>query len=201
MSIIGISGRIGSGKDTFAQMIIEQQPGWEIKKFAAKLKQITSILTGVPVGQFEDQDFKKLDSDFGMTYRELLQKIGTEAMRDNIHTDVWVRALFSDYKKKTISWDTDGNSTLDAYPNWIITDCRFPNEADAIRDRGGYILRIDRPGTANGTHPSETALDDYLFDWVISNSGDLDDLRYKAKLFLEKLKKSCNKIISLHLHQ
>ncbi len=179
--IIGINGKIGSGKDTFAHMIIEQQPGWEIKKFAAKLKQVASILTGAPPERFEDQDFKKQESEFGITYRELLQKIGTEAMRDNIHTDVWVRALFAEYKL------TNSYPLQPKYPNWIITDCRFQNEADAIRDRGGYILRIDRPGTTNGTHPSETALDYYLFDWVISNSGDLDDLRGKAKLFLEKL--------------
>jgi len=86
INIIGISGRMGSGKDTIARMIkfatcprgvltpteiirivreeglqlIESlQSPWKIKKFATKLKQVASILTGIPEDKFEDQEFKK----------------------------------------------------------------------------------------------------------------------------------------------
>ena len=58
--IIGINGRIGSGKDTVGNLIkdINCENNWEIKKFAAKLKETASLLTGIPVEKFENQDFK-----------------------------------------------------------------------------------------------------------------------------------------------
>ena len=100
--IISITGKIGSGKDTIADIIIQHTPyhDWEIKKFAGKLKVIAEILSGVPKINFEDQEFKKQDMgpEWGMTYRDLLQKLGTEAMRNGLHENVWVNALFADYK-------------------------------------------------------------------------------------------------------
>lgn len=187
-NLIGVSGRIGSGKDTLAQLIQETEPSYEVKKFAGKLKQIAGILAGVDPARFEDQEFKKQISPFGMTYRELLQKVGTEAMRDQIHTDVWVRALFAEFVKEATKWDSDGSTTLEAYPNWIITDVRFPNEADAIRERGGIMIRIFRnlggPQTQTDLHPSETALDDYDFDITINNNGSLEDLKEQVRIFM-----------------
>lgn len=76
-------------------------------------------------------------------------------------------------------------------PNWIITDVRFPNEAKAITDRGGILIKVVRPETDHlaGNHKSETALDDYV-DWdvVIHNDSDIDNLIEKVinKLFTKK---------------
>ena len=77
--------------------------------------------------------------DWDMTYREFLQKLGTEAMRDGLHTNVWVNALFADYipHKKEGGFQRSVKDTNGIpydfeyeveYPNWIITDMRFPNE-------------------------------------------------------------------------
>lgn len=83
------------------------------------------------------------------TYREMLQRVGTEAMRNQIHENVWVNALFADYKKpaqiaieKTGGY-TNSQTPID-FPNWIITDMRFPNELKAVEDRGGITIRIER---------------------------------------------------------
>ena len=72
--------------------------------------------------------------------------------------------------------------------NWIITDVRFPNEAQAIKDRGGIVIRVNRLDVDKFTtnfpqtlHPSETALDDYKFDHVIDNNGSLEELIGKIK--------------------
>lgn len=72
-------------------------------------------------------------------------------------------------------------------PNWIITDVRFPNEAEAIKKRSGIIIRVNRPGMPEGdNHPSETSLDDYKgFDWVFSNNSNLKDLILKTKTILD----------------
>lgn len=71
------------------------------------------------------------------------------------------------------------------YPNWIITDLRFPNEANAIKDRGGITVRINRAeaytsGSVKNLHSSETALDRYDFDYVIINSGTIEELQQKV---------------------
>ena len=206
--IIGINGKIGSGKDTVGSIIqyltatdtsdkalgfiklgygIEgyHNSTFEIKKFAGKLKQIGSILSGVLVEMFEDQEFKKLNMnpEWGMTYREFLQKLGTEAMRDGLHTNVWVNALFADYKtfNEPSMYPNGGGGK---HPNWIITDMRFPNEMEAVELREGVTIKVVRPGTAVGTHPSETALDDAYFDHVISNDGTIEDLVEKVRQVL-----------------
>ena len=159
--LIGISGKIGSGKDTVGSIIQylidcnetpdmnvdfkfwyssslyskynQLNPSWQIKKYAFKLKQIVALITGCSVDDLESQEFKArgLGEEWAKnqswshipeneknienqdaiiytrnipTYRWLLQKIGTEAMRDTIHNNIWINALFADYK-----------STLDGY--------------------------------------------------------------------------------------
>lgn len=63
------------------------------------------------------------------------------------------------------------------YPNWIITDVRFPNEAKVIKDKGGIVIRVNRECIGStDNHLSETALDDYKdFDYVIANNGNSID--------------------------
>ena len=201
--IIGINGKIGAGKDTVGTIIqgllyTNKDQSSEIKKFAGKMKQIASILTGISVEKFEDQEFKEcfLDVEWGtiqdiplnsippfadmqfnvmMTVREFLQKLGTEAMRDGLHTNVWVNALFADYKKKS---------------NWIITDMRFPNEMEAVVKRHGITIRVTRPVKKSKNtpklHSSETALDKAKFDYEIINDGSMEKLVKKVRKILIK---------------
>jgi hypothetical protein len=225
--VIGISGRLGSGKDTVGEIIqyltlpgergeyigfqtydnttLERNSTFKIKKFAGKLKTIASLLTGIPVERFEDQEFKKqyMELEWEMTYREFLQKLGTEAMREGLHKNVWVNALFADYKcEHEIIFDSQRTNNplqpkevtneLLQYPNWILTDMRFPNEMEAVELREGITIRVNRN---NGTraidvnpHPSETALDDAKFDYVIDNDGTLDELVEKVRVILTKEK-------------
>jgi len=199
--IISITGKIGSGKDTVASIIKQTtQMDWEIKKFAGKLKTIAEILCGVPKIHFEDQEFKKtqMSEEWGMTYREFLQKLGTEAMRDNLHKNVWINALFADYKAHTVAV---GNNELniiekDVLPNWIITDTRFPNEMEAVKKHSGLVIKVERDlllrkgyskPTESDLHPSETALDEYTeWDYVIENNGTIQELHQKVIDILEK---------------
>lgn len=230
MAIIGINGYSGTGKDTIGAMIqflgctnigdltleevlkdypshewwLEEQSGWEIKKWAGKLKTIASLLTGIHKEKFEDQEFKKTylgpewnwtseefveqgvykKVEHKMTVRELLQKMGTEGLRNGLHTNVWINALMADYTPVTHS-DRDFGGFI--YPNWIITDTRFPNEAQAIKDKGGIIIRVDRPGvSAVNAHPSETSLDDWNFDHKIMNGSDLVSLMFTVHSILKK---------------
>jgi len=235
--LIGINGKIGSGKDTVGSMIqyltsecsnpngkyfrtyqqfVENgNPGnndfqhwyesdWEIKKFAEKLKQVASLLTGIPRYKFEDQEFKKtyLGPDWNiyfpnedrpeqMSVRTMLQKLGTEALRDGLHTNTWVNALFSEYTCLDDTNRASMGNVIDysdcEFPKWIITDMRFPNELQSVIDRGGITIRVTRPGTGVGNHPSETALDAYTMNYEIVNDGTLDDLLNKVRAILGNL--------------
>jgi hypothetical protein len=200
--IISISGRIGSGKDTVADIIKQVTPyyNWEVKKFAGKLKDIAELLTGVPKTCFESQEFKdrQMGPEWGMTYRDLLQKLGTEAMRNGLHENVWVNALFSDYVASTVAAGTSEFDITeeDQLPNWIITDCRFPNELSAVQSHNGITIKVERDlilrkgydiPKAVDLHPSETSLDGYTsWDYVITNNGTLEDLHRQVIEILEQ---------------
>jgi hypothetical protein len=198
---------MGSGKNTVGDIIekiclTNEGPLFEQRSFAGKLKQIASLLTGIHVKKFENQEFKKLDMnpEWGMTYREFLQKLGTEAMRDGLHTNVWVNALFADYKRAldlVKSEDTKYDLKVEEvgeYPNWIITDMRFPNEMEAVKERGGITIRVVRQDMHSleamiPAHASETALDDVEFDYEIINDAGIPELIEKVReiLIIEKI--------------
>lgn len=85
-----------------------------------------------------------------MTARQVMQFIGTDMFR-KIKTDVWVRGTI--------------NKILNEQPEVaIITDCRFPNEVDAIKEMGGSVVRLTR-NPFNSDHTSETILDKDKYDW------------------------------------
>jgi hypothetical protein len=181
-NLISLSGKMRSGKNTVAEYINALQGSiYTYKSFAFKVKQIASMLTGIPVQMLELQDVKqsKLGPEWDhMTVREMLQKIGTDCMRDNLHKDVWVNGLFSDYSK--------GDS------KWIITDVRFPNEFERVKQIGGVVIRIIRPQSELllNEHESETAMDHIAFneyDAVIYNDGTIEDLIQKIKIVCRTL--------------
>jgi hypothetical protein len=112
--------------------------------------------------------------EWNMTVGEMQQKLGTEAIRNNIHQDAWVLSLFGTY---------------DENKYWVITDVRFKNEAKIIKEKGGIIVRLNGDPMKSKTndnrnmeHPSETELDDYDgFDYVFDNVSPIDNLRRFVK--------------------
>jgi hypothetical protein len=136
-----------------------------------------------------------------LTPRKILQLLGTEAGREIIHPNIWVNALMSEYKdkrwiskaevdvEKGLPYNLENDKPI--YPNWIITDMRFPNELEAVKSRGGITIRINRISDEAGQyetkeHPSETALDNSEFDYVIDNNGTIVQLIEKVKEILVK---------------
>jgi hypothetical protein len=200
---------------------------WKIRKFADKLKDITCLLIGCSREQLEDREFKEkelgeewwyykslgelIPYDLGrkmnlelnlvkLTPRLLMQLLGTECMRNIIHPNGWANTLMVDYKETAVNWDCDGNTTVKELPKWLITDTRFPNELQVVKNKKGITIRVNRPikdsqdntlAFINKTevfHPSETALDDAEFDHVIENNGTIERLVEKVKEILIKEK-------------
>lgn len=170
--------------DVSAQMLptlnslLEGEPyissNWKVKKFASSLKFIAGMLTGFPQEKFEDREFKQSslgDEWGGMTVREFLQRLGTDSVRNNLHPNTWVNALFNSIKPDE---------------NAIITDTRFPNELEAVKKHGGITIRLVR-GERNPDvilHESETALDNAVFDYEVENYSTIEELEFKLKNIL-----------------
>ena len=186
MNIIGISGKISSGKDTVAEIIqvydyinkyshswefdsnynlyLEQHNSYRIKYFADALRKVVSILTGMPENMLKKRYVKGMSAGYTWgfaTYRELLQKIGTNALREVVNENVWVNALFATY---------------DPTQRWLIPDTRFLNEAHIIKENGGIVIRVQRSDNQSNGHQSETDLDSYEFDAIILNNDSIENL-------------------------
>ena len=181
ITLIGMSGRRGSGKDTVAHLLQQQQSDrkWQIRSFGDSIKAVCAALTGEDVAPYYSQKGKaELVPTFGRTRGEMLQQVGS-ALRA-WEPLVWVEAFFS---------------ALPADVCVLVPDVRFANEADPIRARGGLMLRVEGDplkqrgdGTRDDNHPSEVAMDDYPdFDFVIHNTGSIADLERQVQALLKQL--------------
>lgn len=140
--IIAITGLKGSGKDTTADYIIKNYDNWEKDSFAGTLKDATSAIFGwdrkMLAGETpEDREIRETRDDywseklgFEVTPRIVLQKLGTDCLRSHFHQNIWVDSL----ERKIRNTDK----------NVIITDCRFKNEIDMLRNLGATIIRVER---------------------------------------------------------
>lgn len=140
--IIAITGLKGSGKDTTANYIIKNYDNWEKDSFAGTLKDAVSAIFGwdrkMLAGDTpEDREIRETKDEYwskkfgyDVTPRIILQKFGTECLRNHLHEDIWVNSL----ERKIINTDK----------NIIITDCRFKNELDMLRNLEATIIRVER---------------------------------------------------------
>ncbi len=139
--LIGTRGKAGAGKDTLADYLVAKH-GYTKLSFATPLKRIVCIITGW------DFDFvngattelralreTKMHPVYNMTCRQLLQFVGTELFRNQLHPEIWVQCLVQDVQTR---FESDPLSRI------IITDCRFPNETKALTKLGGMILHLKR---------------------------------------------------------
>ena len=213
--IIGFAGKMQVGKDLSAKIVQELVPNtWKIVKFADKLKDVVCLLIGCTREQLEDPEFKEQelgeewwyweDQNTKKTYvyddhrplfsgrpeypesmkiikptpRFLLQYIGTDLFRHQLHVDTWVNATMANYKPQKMS---EYNPS-----QWIISDVRFPNEARAIKERGGILIQIVRDSAPISDHISETALDGYdNFHYIVKNNGTIGDLKDQIENILK----------------
>ena len=182
----GIIGLSNNTLEHFTEspLLSENLSKWKVVKFADKLKDVVCLLTGCTRVDLEDHEFKsnrvfRFENKWYGSVREFLQYFGTDLIRKNLGDNIWVYATFVDYKPRKLS---EYNPS-----KWIISDVRFPNEVEAIKDRNGIVIRINRNNSLfkSVVHESETALDDYdNFDYVINNDGSIGELVEKIKEIL-----------------
>ena len=166
--VIGLTGRKLSGKDTFCEALqTSARPGVRVVRlaFGDFLKDEVAEACGVMV--------EEINRDKA-AFRSILQWWGTDLRRNRCGDDYWVgrmrRALFFE--------------SLHANTVAVLTDVRFPNEAEPVREHGGMLVRLVRPEAETpDPHASETAMDGYPVDHTILNDGCRSALDEVADLF------------------
>lgn len=175
LKILGITGKMFSGKDTVAEFLHFVFRNSRITSFAYPMKQMMIDYFGFTHDDLYTVEGKNSYNAFwGMTNRDALQKIGTECFRNNFHTDTWL---------KTMEVNIINNPTKLI----IIPDVRFPNEAELVHALDGSILKIVRDDVVRDpkqmTHASETMIDQIPYDVLLVNNKNRASL-FETALWL-----------------
>lgn len=177
MIILGFGYRMMTGKSASCYYL-EKNYGFKEDSFAHSLKiGIGQHVFGLTHAQLTDQTLKAtVDSFWGITPREILQRAGTEAMRNTFDQDIWIKTL----QKRLQS---------DPKQLYAISDVRYKNEAEAIKSWGGKVIRIDRdyPDKPTSNHISETELDGWDgWDDIIDNHSTFTNLYNQIDKLVDK---------------
>ena len=204
--ILGVTGLIGSGKDTVADYLCTFH-GFKRLSFAASLKDAICSVFGWDREMLEgttktSREWREqVDTWWAerlnmphLTPRWVMQYWGTEVCRDGFHQDIWVASV--------------ENKLRNTVDNIVITDCRFLNEVNAIKSAGGITCRIERGIRPDwyeyaeqynkgpkqigwaiakaelyklNVHASEYSSVGINYDFVIDNNGTIDDLHKQVK--------------------
>jgi hypothetical protein len=180
--LIGLTGLAGAGKDTVADILVEKH-GFIKLAFGTELKRVLSVMNPVigmdihspgrmihlneALERFGEPGVKKVYP----LYRKYLQKFGTEGIR-SIDDMFWIKATLKDVDARA--------------RNYVITDVRFPNEAEVIGNLRGSLWQVERPGQEiiASFHGSESWAGKMGEDHLIYNSGSIDRLPVEVQYAL-----------------
>lgn len=202
--LIGIVGFIGSGKGTVSDYLVDNY-GFKTESFAKPVKDTASVVFGwdralLEGNTKESREWREqLDGWWAtaldipnLTPRYMLQQIGTDIFRNNFHQDIWIKSL----EKRLL--DSNNN-------NIILSDCRFKNEVETIKQLGGIIIRTKRglepewfndallinagqkEGIIEGVHPSEYSWIGCDIDHTIDNDTTLEELYFNIDKYMYEI--------------
>ena len=161
--LIGIAGKKNTGKTTVGDHLWHRH-GYFSMAFADHVKRVAAVLFDWDMLMLESREYKEaFDPNIGMTRREALQRLGTEAIQGEFGEMFWVNSWLKAYgyvKNEPV----------------VVTDVRFEHEASAIRALGGVIVHLKRAVDNTDAHGSEAGIAHQAEDYVIANTGTLEEL-------------------------
>lgn len=181
--MIALTGPKGSGKDTVARMIVEQYDNVKTIAFADPIKKVIQRLFDLDPSNNDQYDLFKRTSvsyqlpgwhNHSVSGRDLVREIGM-LMRG--YDDFQFNAYVIDHV-----------NTKDA-DLWVVTDVRFDNEFELMRDLDVPIIQITRPGCDYDGHATERGFADKTVDFTIANDGSLSDLNTKTGIIVNNIMK------------
>jgi len=182
--LIGLAGKKQSGKSTVTSYLCEVFDFHEIS-WAYPLKEIIGRqLFGLDddVLYGDSPKREEIITQWGMSGRQILQKVGTDLFRQHFDENFWIKVgvkrIIVELAKKH---------------NVVVSDCRFPNELDTIRQFGGTtckIIKLAKKLEHEDLHESERALDKYTnFDYTLTaGQGEILSLKSQAKQMIHTIK-------------
>ncbi|MDE2441594.1 MAG: hypothetical protein KGP14_11265 [Betaproteobacteria bacterium] len=175
MQLIGLAGRAGCGKDTIANFLMETH-GFVQIALADVLRDGLKAMLGITDEQMYRRDLKEQTIDWiGRSPRELMQTLGTEWGRNHVAPDIWLRVAARRIEKYRTAKPCLHIAGI------VVSDIRFENEADWLRDQGGKVWHIKRH-TSNqlainaAAHSSEQHIPSKAGEPRIYNFGTLENL-------------------------
>ena len=182
--LIGLTGHAGSGKDTVRQ-ILEGRAGFDGIAFADPVREMLGVLldncqihrSWMSARDRKEDPMPKL----GVSYRKLAQTLGTDWGCNMVDSDLWVKVAAS----RIDQLDEIATNGI------VVSDVRYPNEAAMIKQRGGHIWRILRPGVDTvRSHSSEAHIGTLPYDYVIDNRGSIENLIHATLVALDYTSKA-----------
>lgn len=173
--LIGLCGFARSGKSVAAS-ILQERHGFSELSFASPIREFIRGLLMVDMPTFETIKDKPHPLLSGKSPRFAMQTLGTEWGRHGISSTLWVDVCIQ-----------KARALMDSGTYVVVSDVRFDNEARAIRDAGGIIIRLHRsdiPRILEATHESESGITDTLVDIELHNNQDIQELHHKLQSIL-----------------
>lgn len=173
ITLIGLVGPAGSGKDTAAQRLVEQH-GFVAYALAEPIRTMLYALfseANIPSGQLFSPESKAqpIDALHGATPRHLMQSLGTEWGRKLVGEDVWLTVA-----ERHLGLLAGDEPVADRI---VITDVRFANEAAWVRRHGGTLVSLERPGAglqgSTASHSSEAHITEIDTHLALMNNGSI----------------------------
>lgn len=163
--LIGIIGKKESGKDTLGDYLVNNYQ-YQKYSFALPLKKVCKELFLLDDEQLINHTLKEtIDTRWGLSPRQMLQKVGTDLIRNNINENFWI--LHFKF------WYNNNKNNI------VITDCRFQNEVNIIKELGGIVIKLNRNTERIDTHISEDIDKLTGFDYTLDNNSTKEQL-YKS---------------------
>lgn len=186
MKIIALTGPKGSGKDTVAGIIKNQNKTfYNVKNiaFADPIKKIIQHIFNLDPANNDQYDlFKRAQISYQLPGYLTENVEGRRVVREiGMMMRQYDEEQFTQYVWKEIA----ANPTA----LWIVTDLRFDNEYVMLKQLGAKIVKITRPQYQYDGHITERAFDDHLVDNILHNDGDLEYLNMRTAYVMASIKK------------